>query len=322
MKKALKIVLAMLAVLVLAGGAFYAWATMRVNSLRSREIATHTVDFPIPFPLTEAEIAELSSPDSADALALARAIERGRHLVDSRYLCTECHGANFGGGTMIDDPALGRMLGPNITQGRGSAVAAYSPSDWDRAVRHGIAPSGMPLVMPAEDFQLMSDQELADIISYIRSMPPVDNEVVTVDLGPVGTVLVALGQLRFAADVVPAHTTAHIETPPANEVTTELGRHLAGVCTGCHKADLSGGPVPGGDPSWPPARNLTPHADGLAGWSYDDFTRAMRDARRPDGTDLLEPMSMITNFTRNMSDTELQALWLYVQGLPAVATVE
>ncbi len=322
MKKVLKTVLALLAILVLAAGAFYAWATMRVSSLRSREIATHTVDFPIPFPLTEAEAAEIPSPDSAGAVAVARAIERGRHLVDSRYLCTECHGDDFGGGTMIDDRALGRILGPNITRGRGSVVSAYGPSDWDRAVRHGVAPSGTPSVMPAEDFQLMSDQELADIVAYIQSMPPVDNEVVTVDLGPVGTVLVALGQLRFAADVIPTHTTAHAETPPATEVTAEFGKHLAGVCTGCHRADLSGGPVPGGDPSWPPARNLTPHADGLATWSYDDFTRAMRDAKRPDGADLREPMSMITDFTRNMSDTELQALWMYLQSLPATSTVE
>ena len=48
-----------------------------------------------------------------------------------------------------------------------------------------------------------------------------------------------------------------------------------------HRADLSGGPVPGGDPSWPPARNITPHTGGLAAWSYDDFTRAMREARGP-----------------------------------------
>ena len=321
MKKVLKVVLALLAVLVLAAGAFYAWASMRVNSLRSREIATHTVDFPIPFPLTEAEIAELPSPDSADAVALARAIERGRHLTSSFYVCTECHGDNFGGGTMIDDPAIGTILGPNLTAGRGSVVLAYGPAEWDRAVRHGVAPSGLPTLMPAQDFQRMSDQELSDIVAYIRSVPPVDNEVIPVDAGPLGTVLLALGQIPFAADVV-SHEAPHQALPPEAAVTAEFGQHLAGVCTGCHGANLAGGPIPGGDPSWPPARNLTPHADGLEGWTYADFTRAMIEGKRRDGSDLLMPMATITEFARNMRETELQALWAYLQSVPAVATVE
>ena len=32
-----------------------------------------------------------------------------------------------------------------------------------------------------------------------------------------------------------------------------VGKHLVQVCTGCHRSNLSGGPVPGGDPKWPPA---------------------------------------------------------------------
>ncbi len=320
MKAALKVVLSVIGVLGLAVGGFYVWANMRVNGLRSRTIETHTVDFPIPFPLSEAEMAALSSPDSADAVALGGAIERGQHLVGSRYLCGECHGTSYGGGIMIDDPMLARIRGPNLTTGRGSVTLAYGPADWDRAVRHGVAPSGLPTIMPAEDFQLMSDQELADVVSYIRSMPPVDNEVVTVDMGPLGIVLVALGQLRFAADIIPTHTAAHASVPPATEVTAEFGQHLAGVCTGCHRADLSGGPIPSGEPSWPPARNLTLHADGLAAWTYDDFTRALREGKRPDGTDLQLPMSMIVNYTKNMTEAEVQALWAYLRSLPAVAT--
>ena len=47
-----------------------------------------------------------------------------------------------------------------------------------------------------------------------------------------------------------------------------------------------------------------------------------RDAKKPDGTDLLPPMAAVTNFTRNMSDTELRALWTYLQSLPATPTPE
>jgi mono/diheme cytochrome c family protein len=322
MKKALKILGSVVAALVLVVVGFYVWAGMRVTDLRERTIASHTVSFPVPFPLTDAQIAALPSPDSAETIALAQAVERGRHLIDSRYVCTECHGANLGGGTMIDDPAIGTVLGPNITQGRGSVVLHYGPADWDRAVRHGIAPSGRPTLMPAQDFRLMSDEELSDILAYIRTMPPVDNEVGAIRIGPLGRVLVALGQIRFAADEIPSHDAPHEARPPEAVASVEFGRHLSGVCVGCHRADLSGGPIMGGDPSWPPAANLTPDADGLAAWSYEDFVRAMRDGKKPDGTDLLPPMDAMRNFTSNMTETELQAIWAYLESLPATPTPE
>ena len=98
-------------------------------------------------------------------------MERGRHLVTARYGCAECHGANFGGGVMVDAFPLGSLLGPNITTGQGSRTLQYSPADWDRIVRHGVLPDGRPAVMPSIDFVQMSDQELSDIIAYIRSFP-------------------------------------------------------------------------------------------------------------------------------------------------------
>lgn len=323
MKTALKILGALFLMLVLAGGGFYVWASMRVSGLMSRTVETHAVDFPVPWPLTAAEIEALPAPDSAEQVALVRAVERGRHLITSRYACTECHGANLGGGVMVDDPVLGTMLGPNITTGSGSAVSAYEPRDWDRTVRHGVGPSGNPLAMPAQDFQLMSDQELSDVVAYVRSLPPVDSDpIVSVDLGPLGNVLVALGQIPLAADMIPTHTERHAEVPPPSEVTVELGRHIAGVCTGCHRADLSGGPIMGGDPAWPPARNLTQHESALGTWTYEDFVRALREGRRPDGSELLSPMREATNYATNMTETELQALWAYLESLPAIAPVE
>ena len=48
-----------------------------------------------------------------------------RHLVEARYGCGECHGRNFGGGVMIDNPAIGRLLGPNLTTGKGSVTSGF-----------------------------------------------------------------------------------------------------------------------------------------------------------------------------------------------------
>lgn len=319
MKLVLKLFGVILLVLVLVGAGGYLWASRASRDLLTRTVDVHGVDFPVPVPLSDEEVAEAElSPDEAERVALERAVERGRHLVEARYACTECHGDDFGGGVMVDDPLMGRILGPNLTSGEGGVTNAYEVEDWDRIVRHGVRPDGTAAIMPSEDFQSMSDRELSDIIAYLRSRPPVDSVVPPVTLGPLGKVLLATGQLTLSAGLIESHDAAHPEAPPTAEVSVEFGRHLAGTCTGCHGHDLAGGPIPGGDPSWVPARNLTPHADGLAEWSYQDFVRAMRESVRPDGTDLREPMTLLAPFARNMTDVELGALWTYLRSLPPV----
>lgn len=319
LKLALKILALGVVVLIVLGAALFGWASVTSSRTLARTIDSHEVDFPVPFPLSEEEIEEIGL-DAAETeqVALERALERGRHLVEARYGCGECHGSDFGGGVMVDAFPIGRLLGPNLTTGRGGPTRDYTPADWDRIVRHGILPDGRPGLMPSEDFENMSDQELSDIIAYIRSMPPVDNEVPPSRLGPLGKVLVAMGEIVPSADRIGEHRGTHAALPPPAEVSPEFGRHLAGVCTGCHGPQLAGGKVAGGDPSWPAAANLTPHDDGLAGWSYADFATAMREARRPDGTEIREPMSLVAPFARNMTDVELEALWVYLQTLPAL----
>jgi mono/diheme cytochrome c family protein len=319
MKTLLKIVAGVAFLLVLVGGAGFVWAKGKSAEILGRTIESHSVDFPVPFPLDSAEIAAAGlTPEEASAVALERALERGRHLVESRYVCVECHGQDFGGGVMVDDPMLGTLLGPNITAGNGGKTASYTATDWDRIVRHGLRPDGSPAAMPSEDFHQMSDRDLSDVIAYIRSKPPVDATVPPVSLGPLGTVLVATGALPLSVDQITDHTGPHPTLPPEPAVSVEFGAHVAAVCTGCHKADLSGGKIPGGDPSWPPASNLTPL--GLGGWTLEQFVATMRDGRRPDGRALLPPMDMVTTYTRNMTDTELEAMWSYLRSLPAAPT--
>ena len=113
--KVVGLVLAALLVVALGG---YAWASFAASRKLSRTYTVHTVDFPIPFPLPEAEVRRLQlTLESARLLARDRALESGRHLVESRYACMGCHGRGFGGGVMIDDPAIGRLLRPNSRAG-------------------------------------------------------------------------------------------------------------------------------------------------------------------------------------------------------------
>jgi mono/diheme cytochrome c family protein len=220
---------------------------------------------------------------------------------------------------MVDDPMIGKLLGPNITAGRGGRTANFTAADWDRIVRHGVRSDGHPAVMPSEEFKRMSDEELSDIVSLIRSQPTVDAEVPQRKLGPLGTMLVAFNQIPLAADLIEDHQAAHPVMPPVAEASVDFGKHLAGTCSGCHRSDFSGGPIPGGDPGWPPAKNLTP-AGNLANWTVDQFATLLRTGMRPDGTKVLAPMDIIMGYGQNMTDTEIQALFSYLQSLPATPT--
>ena len=294
-----------LAVLVVLVAAAVLWAHA---SAQGRLEQVHTVHSDPP---------ALSKP--TDPEALAASVARGEHLVHARYGCTHCHGEDLGGGLMMEDPAMGRWPAPNLTRGRGGLPADFDLSDWDHIVRHGVRRDGTAAVMPAQDYAAMSDEELVDIVAYIESLPPVDRELPPRSFGPVGTMLLALGKLQLAAETL-ATRTEHPARPPEEAPTAEFGSHLAQTCIGCHGPKFAGGPIEGGAPDWPPAGNLTPHTDGLADWTFDDFVRLMRKGERPDGSKVKTPMQEVTWLGRGMTETELRALWAFLRTLPATPT--
>jgi hypothetical protein len=97
----------------------------------------------------------------------------------------------------------------------------------------------------------------------------------------------------------------------------EYGAHLAGLCQGCHGARLSGGRIPGAPPEIPVPLNLTMHETGLKEWSFDDFERLMRQGMRKNGQKL-NPFMPIESMSK-FDDTEMRALWAYLQSTPPVA---
>lgn len=247
---------------------------------------------------------------STDAAALAR----GRHLAQTRG-CSDCHGKDFAGNKIIEDGAMGRVHGPNLTRGKGARVATWTDTDWVRAIRHGVAPDGHALfLMPAEEYQFLSDEDLGALIGYLKSVPPVDRERVKIELGPVARVLVATEKIKLPASIIDHPNVKPTAVTPG--VTPEYGRYVAATCMGCHGPNFSGGKIEVGPPSWPEASNLTPHASGaVAKWSEADFLQAIRAGKRPDGSEINPIMPRVFG---QMDDTELKAIWAYLRTLPAV----
>lgn len=100
------------------------------------------------------------------------------------------------------------------------------------------------------------------------------------------------------------------------------GELLAGLggCASCHTAD-DGAPYAGGhaietDFGTFYGSNLTPDpVHGLGAWSYDDFVRAMRRGKAPDGHPYW-PAFPFPSFT-GLTDADLADLWAFLQGLEA-----
>jgi mono/diheme cytochrome c family protein len=244
----------------------------------------------------------------------AASVERGQYLYRSRG-CADCHGVDGAGRDVIDDGKGLLVHAPNITPAPGSATTAYGADDWQRTIRHGVAPGGRPLmIMPSEDYNRLTDDDLASVVAYVRQMPPAQGGGAVLHLPLPLRALYGVGMIKDAAEKID-HSLPPAQPVPEG-VTPEHGAYVANACIGCHGKHLSGGRIPGAPPEWPAAANLTP-GEGSALKAYanaDAFLAMMRTGKRPDGSAVstVMPFAALTA----MNETDVRALYLHLKGLP------
>ena len=244
----------------------------------------------------------------------AAALQRGKYLFSSRG-CMDCHGANGAGKVFVDNGKDLRIKGPNITTGAGGVVAGYQPVDWVRTIRHGVTPAGRPLmIMPSEDYNRLTDADLAALVAYVKTLPPATGTGAEVVLPLPARVLYGFGAIQDAAAKID-HTLPPA-TPVAEGVNVQHGAYVANMCLGCHNPHLTGGRIPGGPPDWPPAANLTPVANsGMKAYAQPEaFMKMFKTGVRADGSKI---QVMPFDSLRELNETDVRALHLYLRSLPA-----
>jgi mono/diheme cytochrome c family protein len=254
------------------------------------------------------------APEELTLVADSVSLARGEHLA-STIGCAECHGEGLRGAPVIDAPPMGRVVALNLTRGDGGVGAQLTPALVERAVRHGVGHDGHALrIMPSDDYQNLSDDDMRAIASYVAHATPVNNVLAPSHIMLLPRVLMVAGVLPMLPAEKLGAATAHSVSTPA-EGTTEYGLYLANLagCRNCHGPGLSGGKMAAGDPSWGPAANITT-AGGLGKWSEAQFREVLRTGRRPDGSELKVPMPWKT--IGHMTDDELHAIWLYLHSVP------
>jgi mono/diheme cytochrome c family protein len=243
-------------------------------------------------------------------------LARGEHLIHTIMPCADngCHGKDLGGGAIEKMGPIGTMAAPNITTG--GLGAAYSDAELLRLLTHGIKKDGRGVrLMPSHESNWLPEADIVAAISFVRTLPPQTKQSEGVRIGVLGKVLDQLDILPI--DIARRIDHTQIAKAPAPTPDAAYGKYVARLCSGCHGEGMSGGPIPGAPPDMAVPLNLTPHATGIGGWSLEDFKQVLRTGKRKDGRQL-DRMMPVDSFGQ-FDDTEMQALFSYLQSLPPKA---
>ena len=247
----------------------------------------------------------------------AASIARGKHLVDAVAHCAFCHGPELAGEYIVNTSAEGIVVAPNLTSGEGGRGASFSTEDWVRAIRHGIHSDGRSvLIMPSLSFDALSETDLAAIIAYLQTIPSVDNVLPETQPGPLMIALIGAGPFTEGMSALHIDHEAPIPVAPTEAATSEYGAYLIeiGQCRLCHGWELAGGQS---NPSAPLGPNLTPGGEpGF--WTDEQFVSVIRTGIHPSGRELVSHMPW--KYFRDMTDTELMAIRVYLMSLPKLET--
>jgi mono/diheme cytochrome c family protein len=211
---------------------------------------------------------------------------------------------------------------PNITSDRETGAGAWSDDALARATREGIGHDGRTLfpIMPYANYRIMSDEDLASVITYVRSLPPVRRAQAPT------AIPFPLNRLINSA---PA--SIHGEVPAPDLSTPERrGAYLATLasCRDCHTPmddrgqfiaglDFAGGGTfrHGSHREPKAAANLTPSANGIPYYTEDLFVEVIRTGRvRERQISDIMPWGVY----RGMTDEDLKAIFAYLKTLAPV----
>ena len=231
-------------------------------------------------------------------------IIEGERLATIHGCFSGCHGKGAEGDVMFDESMIARIVAPNLT----AAVHQYSDAQIAAAVRKGVGPDGRSLiVMPAEAFADMTDEDLGRIIAFLKSLPPVSGPGPGVSVGPLGRIGLVVGKFKTVAQLI-ADT---VPPPEATNHEATFGRYLARTtCAPCHGTSLRGASTP--DFSSPDLRIV-------AAYSPEGFAELMRTGAALGERRVGVMSAWAQKNLSHLTDAEIGALYSYLHSMPEAA---
>jgi mono/diheme cytochrome c family protein len=263
-------------------------------------------------------------------------VERGRQIVEAEAHCMQCHSERdwnthgapelpglVGAGWDVpwaDNHMPGPVFAPNITPDRETGIGAVPDDAVARAIREGVGHDGRALIMmPWENYRHLSDEEVASVVVYLRTLAPVKKAR--------GSTAIA-APVRWFIKLAAAPLMAPVPEADAIDPVAR-GKHLSevGQCQSCHTpVDARHQPLPGmafaggqelaiGGVRYRSA-NITPDPSGIAHYSEELFVQTMRTGNV--GARRLAPI-MPWSEIRKLPDADLKALWAYLKTVTPIA---
>ncbi len=261
------------------------------------------------------------------------AIARGKYLAYGPAHCSGCHTpvsdqqkvingeeVAFKGGLEFALP-IGKIYSVNITPDDETGIGKIPDSVLARSLRYGVGHDGRAIFdfMP---FHNLSDEDLVAVLSFLRSQPPIKNEVPSASMN-------FLGKAVKAFLIKPVGPDGEVRKSVKQDTTVEYGKYLAHYvtnCKGCHTnrnlmtGAYTGPEFAGGlrldapDGSYCVTPNLTPdkQTGRMTNWTQEEFIARFRAPRA------IKTSDMPWDQFRKMSDDELKAVYKYLKTLSPV----
>ena len=262
-------------------------------------------------------------------------LERGQYLATSgRTPCIMCHspltvtpdgglmvapGMEFAGRSFADE-GVPFVTAPNLTPDPETGIGAWTDDQIARAVREGISHDGRALfpIMPYQHFHDMSDEDLAAIIVFLRTLKPVRHELPKTNVPfPVNRLINGLPE--------------PIDGPVSPDLSTpeKRGAYIVqiAVCSDCHTPRDNDGnsrpdmPFAGGTALPFTGRktvysaNITPAVNGIPYYNEALFLETMHTGKvRSRKLDDFMP----TAFFGKMTDQDLKDVFAYLKTLEPI----
>ncbi len=269
-------------------------------------------------------------------------IARGEHIFKYQAQCWGCHqnpardaNAPPNGGMLFDlsnaGPGFGKWYSRNLTPDMETGLGGWTDGEIVQALREGLNKDRETLfpIMPVDWYHDMADEDVLAVVAYLRSIPPVKNEVPKREPSFFAKALMTFKLMK------PKEPITMPVTAPPKGITPEYGKYLSSHlanCAECHTPrNLQDGQfyldslfagssfafgADEGSPIVSYARNITPDVEtGIGSWSEEQFINAVTTGVRPDGTVLSSHMPYA--YYKSWSMDELKAVFLYLKTVPA-----
>lgn len=192
--------------------------------------------------------------DGGDYQSDADKLAHGKRLA-TLFQCNTCHNADYSGTNFGEGiPIVDGLWASNITR----TMPKMSDGELERLLRDGVHPERNLYVMPSKQTHFLSERDMAALIAFLRTIPPVGEPT---PLPPEGFVEAVTARLPDDYWLTELEGTKRNYHNAAEEVAyyaahrpTDLGPELARgrmiaqtTCSTCHGAALDGVGEPAGD---------------------------------------------------------------------------